>query len=85
MKHIPDTFNTVKLSDLNEDEKDIQRGKEQAYRRGYTQGYWNALKDTDSQPLNKKLDKFYLKLLNWRYKSHKGKTELPPLLNNKGE
>lgn len=53
---------------------------ENAYRRGFAQGFASCVMAFDMKATFKQINKLYLKIMDWRYKRHEGNLVVPPEL-----
>jgi hypothetical protein len=71
---------TVCLADLPPASPESLRAHESAYRRGFCQGYAQALADRQGSSPQQCDEHLYDELLPWRYERHHGAMTFPPTL-----
>ncbi len=71
----------VNLADVEPLSKNARVCVESAYRRGYCQGFFAGMSDVRPSPNGSRKEKFFFDELmcKWRYTTHQGKLELPPV------
>lgn len=63
--------------------KEVALMMERCYRRGYTQGAWAAMEAAKADHEAEEIRQWFVKLLRWRGRNHKGEQEIAPQIEKR--